>query len=329
MDLAILEESDYKNWDDFVKTAINGTIFSESLWGRASKILDPKIDFKVLAVVKDSLIYGGMLLFIKDNKIVIPRFTPYTSVVYRPINTSKNYTIISERRKINDLIADYLTKNFKKSAFKQHFEYNDIRDFQFKKFNSRYLYTFLNYLTDYNINQINNKIKRDVNKISKENYVFENPIEFDKSQLEQLLGPFFETMDKKVFSIDNEFKNKFINMVKILEKRIMLYTLRSYDNILSTRVELVDNDEKIEDWIAGTMEEGREKRIGPYFVHRILSDLKEKGYVYFDWNGANTPGVTDFKRNFGGVLKSYSQLEYFKNKYYEILYQSARILLKK
>jgi hypothetical protein len=34
----------------------------------------------------------------------------------------------------------------------------------------------------------------------------------------------------------------------------------------------------------------------------LLSDLQAKGYAYFDWCGANLPGVSDFKLEFGGTL---------------------------
>lgn len=33
-----------------------------------------------------------------------------------------------------------------------------------------------------------------------------------------------------------------------------------------------------------------------------LKDLQARGYEYFDWCGANLPGVSDFKLNFGGTL---------------------------
>jgi hypothetical protein len=34
----------------------------------------------------------------------------------------------------------------------------------------------------------------------------------------------------------------------------------------------------------------------------VLKDLQSRGFEYFDWCGANLPGVSDFKLNFGGAL---------------------------
>jgi hypothetical protein len=34
----------------------------------------------------------------------------------------------------------------------------------------------------------------------------------------------------------------------------------------------------------------------------LLEELRARGYDYFDWCGANLPGVSDFKLQFGGVL---------------------------
>ena len=327
MEIVLLKDNEYDKWDEFVKEAINGTIYSESIWGKASKILDPDLNFKILTIQKEGTLFGGILLFEKNNKIVIPQFTPYTSVIYRKIDTSNNYKIISERRKVNELIALYLKRNYKKIVLKQNIEYIDIRDFQFNKFSASYLYTYYINLDKYNLEIINKKNKKDINNALEKNYEFELITNYN--EIDVLLKPFFETMDKKVFSVDKKFKDKFINMVKLLKERTLFYILKSEEDILSTRIELIDNDKKIEDWIAGTTEKGRKERITSFFVHKILLDLKEKGYKDFDWNGANTPGVTDFKRNFGGELKPYSTLEFYKNKYYEALYKSAKIILKK
>lgn len=328
MEIVLLKDNEYNKWDEFVKEAINGTIYSESIWGKASKILDPDLNFKILTIQKKGTIFGGILLFEKNNKIVIPRFTPYTSVIYRKIDTSNNYKIISERRKINELIALYLKRNYKKIVLKQNIEYIDIRDFQFNKFSASYLYTYYNNLEKYNLDTIKSENRRNINKALKEkNYEFELVTNYN--EIDVLLEPFFETMDKKVFSVDKKFKDKFINMVKFLKERTLFYILKSEEDILSTRIVLIDNNKKIEAWVSGTTEKGRKERTASYLAHKILSDLKEKSYKDFDWDGANTPGVTDFKRNFGGELKPYSILEFYKNKYYEALYKSAKIILKK
>jgi hypothetical protein len=34
----------------------------------------------------------------------------------------------------------------------------------------------------------------------------------------------------------------------------------------------------------------------------VLQELQAKGYEYFDWCGANLPGISDFKLEFGGTL---------------------------
>lgn len=327
VEIVLLKDNEYDKWDEFVKEAINGTIYSESIWGKASKILDPDLNFKILTIQKEGTLFGGILLFEKNNKIVIPKFTAYTSVIYRKIDTFNNYKIISERRKINELIALYLKRNYKKIVLKQNIEYIDIRDFQFNKFSAYYLYTYYINLDKYNLKIINKKNKKDINNALEKNYEFELITNYN--EIYNLLKPFFETMDKKVFSVDKKFKDKFINMVKFLKERTLFYVLKSEEDILSTRIVLIDNNKKIEGWVSGTTEKGRKERISSYFAHKILSDLKEKGYKDFDWDGANTPGVTDFKRNFGGELKPYSRLEFYKNKYYEALYKSAKIILKK
>jgi len=319
----VLDHEEYCRWNNFVRTAVNGTIYSETIWGEALNKIDPLLKYDVIAVKKGEEFLGGILIFIKRKKVIIPQFTPYESVIYRRVDERRNYELISERREINEAIADYLRKNYFRISVKQNHEYIDIRDFQFKGFESSFSYTYVNDLTSYDIEQVNRKARREITKASEQNYSFEEVRDFTEFDLRRLLLPFFETMNRKVFRIDEDFKRRFIEMLKAIQGRAVLYVLSEADNILSVRVELIDNDEKVEDWIAGTTMDGREKRITSYFVHRILLDLKQKGYKYFDWNGANTPGVTDFKNNFNGRLKPYAKIDGWKNKCYELTYKTA------
>jgi len=319
----VLDQGEHCKWNNFVRDAVNGTMYSETTWGEALNKFDPSLKYDVVAVKKGEEFLGGILIFIKRNKVIIPKFTPYESVIYRRVDESRNYELISERREVNEVIADYLKKNYFRISLIQNHEYIDIRDFQFKGFESSFLYTYVNDLTSYDIEQVNRKVRRDITKVSEQNYSFEEVKNFTEFNLKMLLVPFFETMDRKVFRIDEDFKRRFIEMLKTVQGRAILYALSDADDILSVRVELIDNNEKVEDWIAGTTMDGREKRIGPYFVHRILLDLKQKGYKYFDWNGANTPGVTDFKNNFNGQLKPFARIDRWKNKCYELAYKTA------
>lgn len=321
----ILDRSEYKEWDDFVRKSVNGTIYSETIWGEVSKKLEPAIDYMILTVKKGNEIVGGILIFLRKNRVLIPLFTPYESVVYRRID-GENHDIISERRRINEALADYLTTKFFFVTIKQNPEYIDIRDFQFRGFSTTIRYTYFTDLSSYNLDVVNRKNRREIVKVDEKNIFFELVPAQNISY--EILAPFFETMDMKVFEMDEGLKRHIMEALDILKERAIVYVLKDKEKILSVRVELVDNEEKIEDWIAGTTLEGREKRITTYFVHRILEDLKSRGYKRFDWNGANTPGVTDFKNSFNGQLKPYIELAIWRNKYLKLVYEAGKLAYK-
>jgi hypothetical protein len=53
---------------------------------------------------------------------------------------------------------------------------------------------------------------------------------------------------------------------------------------------------------AGTSQVGLAKGAAAVQFPVVLKELQVRGYEYFDWCGANLPGVSDFKLEFGGAL---------------------------
>ena len=47
---------------------------------------------------------------------------------------------------------------------------------------------------------------------------------------------------------------------------------------------------------------GLVKSVAAVRIPAVLEELQARGYEYFDWCGANLPGVSDFKLEFGGTL---------------------------
>ncbi|MBE0645079.1 MAG: GNAT family N-acetyltransferase [Bacteroidetes bacterium] len=65
------------------------------------------------------------------------------------------------------------------------------------------------------------------------------------------------------------------------------------------------------DWMAGA-----DPSVSPssshWLVHALLQHYSESGCTLFDFMGANTPGVTDFKRSFGGDIFEYHEAEWYR-----------------
>lgn len=78
----------------------------------------------------------------------------------------------------------------------------------------------------------------------------------------------------------------------------------------AVRVVLRD-DQTIFDWLAGA-----DPAVAPsashWLVHQLLEHFSLEGYTVFDFMGANTPGVVDFKRSFGGTAVPYADAEWYR-----------------
>ncbi len=74
---------------------------------------------------------------------------------------------------------------------------------------------------------------------------------------------------------------------------------------------VIKSGDVLYDWLAGA-----DPAIVPsashWLVHTLLQRFSQEGCVVFDFMGANTAGVTDFKRGFGGSIHEYYEAEWYR-----------------
>jgi CelD/BcsL family acetyltransferase involved in cellulose biosynthesis len=74
---------------------------------------------------------------------------------------------------------------------------------------------------------------------------------------------------------------------------------------------VIRNGNVLYDWLAGV-----DPSVAPsaahWLVHALLARYAAEGCMLFDFMGANTPGVTDFKRSFGGYDHEYHEAEWYR-----------------
>ena len=90
-----------------------------------------------------------------------------------------------------------------------------------------------------------------------------------------------------------------------------LYAAKRADGrCVATRAMIRDGD-TLYDWLAGS-----DPPLAPsgshWLLHVLLSRYLDAGCRRFDFMGANTPGVSDFKRSFGGLHVEYQDLEWYR-----------------
>jgi hypothetical protein len=81
--------------------------------------------------------------------------------------------------------------------------------------------------------------------------------------------------------------------------------------VIAARAVVPDGD-VLFDWLAGADIAHHDIAASHWLVARILQEASTRGTRRFDFMGANTPGVTDFKRSFGGVTLPYQVATYYR-----------------
>ncbi|MBN1446434.1 MAG: GNAT family N-acetyltransferase [Bacteroidetes bacterium] len=108
---------------------------------------------------------------------------------------------------------------------------------------------------------------------------------------------------------------------------IALHAARRTDGRCAAIRAVIRDGDTLYDWLAGA-----DPEIAPsashWLVHTLLERYSAAGCRTFDFMGANTPGVSDFKRGFGGSLHPYIEAEWYRPRLLKGLtrFRSRRIL---
>lgn len=82
--------------------------------------------------------------------------------------------------------------------------------------------------------------------------------------------------------------------------------------VIAARAVIPDGD-VLFDWLAGAEIAHHDIAASHWLVARILQEASARAMRRFDFMGANTPGVTDFKRSFGGLTTPYLVAAYYRH----------------
>jgi len=98
----------------------------------------------------------------------------------------------------------------------------------------------------------------------------------------------------------------------------LYFASRRSDTAEAMRVVTTMNN-TVYDWCAGA----NITEAAPSASHWLVSEIQKKysseGFTKFDFMGANTPGISDFKKGFGGEIVQYNTLTMYKSPFVEIV----------
>jgi lipid II:glycine glycyltransferase (peptidoglycan interpeptide bridge formation enzyme) len=310
-------------WEDFVKTSPQGTLFNTFAW---SDVLFSSfgLNSELVAVQKNNSIEAGILLFYK-NKFglkVITRapLTLYNGILFKRVdNLVKSQKVTDSHDKITEIILKYISNEFKFVNFSSSYNINDTRAFIWSKWQVQPQHTYT-----ININNINSvfdnfssSLRRKIRGCEQEPFVVTKTNDIDRLLILQEES-YSKNGLKPILSLS--LFRKFLS--KLMEQELVdIFSISKENNIHSMRALLKWNN-SVYDFIAGTSEKYKRENSTHYLVWQLLQKYSELGFTVFDFMGANTKNIVDFKRSFGGELREYYDLKYYSSKTVKILFKA-------
>jgi hypothetical protein len=330
-----VEQDEFPKWDEFVDESPQGSIFSKSFWLKYNaELIDGQ--FKILAVFNGDLLLGGIGICIKQHmlgkEIKVPVLTPYSSVILRNPSTKYPHKIASEQLNVVEKIIHQI-KLGKYLAVKiiNTPRMNDVRAFYWDNWTVKPGYTYEIPLSNFDDTKgmFAHSVRKQVNKSEKSN--IQVKVKDDFESLYSFLKSTFKKRERPLFLNKNKFQKLYNNLKK--HNCCKMYFAELDDGKpISGRIALFTKHQVAHDWVAGSDPDYLNSGATPFLIFKILEDLSQNGYKYFDMDGANVPTIARFKSTFGGDLRHYFISEY--NRYialevYKLLKNRAKSWIKK
>ena len=322
MEIRVINSEQYKEWDSFVESSSQGSIYNLS-WYLAA------LNFKgiILGCFSGTKIIGGFVLI--KNELGLngnPILYKYGGILFKSQKSNK-YKAESERRRIVEcfLGSEFLKKT---RGFNYCFSpnFNDFLPFYYSGYKAQPLYTYRVLLNEIDTNNITstfyNKLKSEYNFASKSNYSVETNLPFSSlwSTIESTFGkqggnPPFKKENLKVF-LETLLKKETSKVIGIRDGSGIL---------LCSGVMIFDNHTGyfILNGISKDIKRGANEMLLAEFI-KYSSSIN---LTYFDFEGSMLKPIESFYRKFNGERLTY--LKIYKPSLTNFCFESFKVLYKK
>ena len=305
-----LKKDEFVLWNNFVDESTNGHIFNKTSWTESFLLSDKNTKSLIVGCFKNEELVGGVnLCYMTKWKtfnltIQLPS-TPYNHIIIKKTETkyiSKNTNL---NIKVTQAIVHFLEKKFSYINLTYPHEVRDIRGLIFNKFRSSVLYTYTTKLNNldsiYDI--LDYSIKKRINR--GETLKYELVIGDSDQKIKEFLkledltytrqGENKKASNTQTFNFLNDIRGKI---------KFLVYLIKYEQKPVAGRIELFDGKTAY-DWKAGADPEYFETGLNQIIVWEIIKDVKNKGMEYFNFGGANTESIANYKSKFNFHLTPY------------------------
>jgi CelD/BcsL family acetyltransferase involved in cellulose biosynthesis len=311
-----LTDNRNNEWDSFVNRSPQGTLFSTFTW---AEILEKVfgLEHEVLAAVQNGKIISGIMIFYKKkfgiNIITHAPLTIYNGILFdEPSAGEKSQKLTGHELELSEYLLKRLEREFKFINFSTSLNIHDARPYIWRDWKVKPQYTYILKLGDHQsiLDNFSSSLRRKIKHCESES--FKISAEGSITKLIELQEESYAKSGIKPVLTAALFE-KLITTVK--EKKLAdVYSISLGDDIHSMRAVLKWNN-NIYDWIAGSAASFRNSNATHFLLWNMLRNFSNNNYLYFDFMGANTKNIIDFKRSFGGELKEYYDITYYSSSF--------------
>lgn len=322
-----LASNEHDLWNEFVDEEKDGILFQRTDWMKAIfRQQDPSIDCRVLACFnnKNGKLVGGIAFGVKKKLgiwiMVQPHNTPFSGLLISHRKSTYPSKDQSFRFEIMSLIAQKMEGDLNFISILTPLEIKDIRPFIWRNYKTSTLYTF--YARDLNpqeaINSFNPDVRRQATKATK------LPLSIKQGHEAKLINDFFHLQELTFkrqnhnFKFNNHAFERLINEL-VSSVNVTFYVAYFEGSPIAGQVVLYYK-KKAYYWLAASHPDYLKSGANQALLTFIIEDFNTRKINNFDFVGANTPGVADYKASFNFPLVNYYHLNKIIGSYAKVLF---------
>lgn len=311
--MAELAPDAFLEWDDFVEKSPQGTVFAKSFWLRGFEQLAPGNKARVFVMREaDGSIQAGMPLFVqrlgRRTVIQAPPLTAYSSLLLGARSRKdENREAEWEMNAISGLLAEVEPLKLDGMAFSHAPALTDVREFAWQGWATTPRYTYVKRLEDVDLEASLSKTHgKSFRKAQRAGYGVAAVEKLDE-RLDAFLKMFLYS-----YKTIPACYSRDCHLIRTLlqagagKGTALLYEARdAQGDVQAARIVWLSCQARVMDWAAATTDAGRSDGATVFLMTKMFEDLRARGYRDFDFCGANTRSIAQFKAGFNATLTSY------------------------
>ncbi len=322
-----LPSDNYPLWDSFVDSSPQGSIFQTSTW---IEIISNQFHLRprIIVVKEGNEIAGGVVLYYK-KKIGIPvaarpPLTSYNGIIHTAGHDRKPQKKQADEAEVTELLLQEIKKEVRFAQFSLSPAIVDVRPFQWNGWKAEVQFTYRNSLDDLSKawDALSQSVRRKINRAREK-----SPTISEMGDLETLLTLQEQSYARSALRpIMGREKFRAVCSALLSKGILKIYSISDSTGVVHSSRAVVIAGQTAFDWIAGSNPATMEENGMHLLVWEIFERLSRSGIVRFDFLGANTPSIVEFKRSFGGMLVNYYDIRWYASTIIKIFFGANNVM---